>query len=193
MIDVSIVADEISARLIELECKRLGLKCAVSDTPKPDAKLYICELSKVKAEGLPKDKTIAICEQKPTDFPQVIEPQFLLSDLRKMLVQMLTNTPSPKNETPKRQKKAVTVLLSESGKSVKVRGNEISLSATEFKVLELLLSRRGKPVTHGEINSLINGKDTNKVNVYICHLRKKLEAGGDKIIHSVRGKCFMIK
>lgn len=193
MIDVNILATDNSARLIALECERMGLSYRISKTALPDAKLYICDLEFGNADSLPLEKTIAIGSQNGRNFPHSLGSPFLLSDLRQMLVEILTNNLPQKSEAPKRQKKSVTVSLNEKDKSAKTRGNEIPLSPTEFKILDLLLSRKGEVVTHGEISTLIGGESSNKSNVYICFLRKKLEAHGDRIIYSIRGKGFMIK
>lgn len=192
MIDVNIIAKGNTARLIELECGRLGLGCEISELPLSDSRLYICDLEVTDARGLPADKTLVIGNTE--GFSHSLTSTFLLTDLRKKLVEMLTNSaPQEKTVPPKRTKKSPSLTLLESTKSAKLRGGDVSLSPTEFKILSLLLDRKGDVVTHSEIDALIDGGNSNKANVYICFLRKKLEADGEKIIYSVRGKGFMIK
>lgn len=193
MIDVNIIADGNMAKLIALECERMGLKHQISHAPIPDTKLYICDLGFVGANSLPCEKTIVIGNTNDTNFCHSLGSPFLLSEFRKLLVEMLTDSTPTKTEAPRRQKKTLTIVLNDKSQTAKIRGNEIKLSSTEFKILDLLLSRKGEVVTCEEIDTLINNQNSNKTNVYICFLRKKLEAQGDKIIYSIRGKGFTIK
>ncbi|MBO5279743.1 MAG: winged helix-turn-helix transcriptional regulator [Clostridia bacterium] len=193
MIDVNILAKGNVARLISFECERLGLTCRISENPTDEAKLYVCDPEVTSADSLPTAKTLIIGKGDGA-FIHSLEAPFLISDLRKELMSMLTEGEArEKAPAPKKGKKSLSLALNESTKSAKLRGNDISLSPTEFRILSLLLDRKGDVVTHDEINSLIEGERSNKANVYICFLRRKLESGGDKIIYSVRGKGFMIK
>lgn len=65
------------------------------------------------------------------------------------------------------------------GRIVKVNGNEVHLTATEFGILRLLIKNVGKVVTHRQILKEIWGPNsvehTQYIRVYVGHLRKKLE------------------
>ena len=178
MIDVNIIATGNTARLIELECQRFGLSYTISDTPVKGAKIYVCA-SSAGDKKTPPQKTVTVSDT------------FLLEEFRRDM----TGVISKLSAQPTTEKKSGTpsIKLNTEAQSARLRGVDIPLSPTEAKILGLLLAKKGETVSHGEINSLINGKDTNKVNVYVCHLRKKLEARGDKIIYSIRGKGFMLK
>ena len=68
----------------------------------------------------------------------------------------------------------------------------IPLSVYEFKLLSLLCENSGKCVGKAEILSLFDDGNSNIAEVYICHLRNKLEAPfGKKVIYTVRGKGYM--
>lgn len=72
-------------------------------------------------------------------------------------------------------------------------GREILLSELEYKTLACLFERRGETVMREEISSLLGG-DGNMPEVYICHLRRKIDNSlGKKMIYTVRGKGYMIK
>jgi len=63
---------------------------------------------------------------------------------------------------------------------VTVDGQVVNLSPIEFKLLSLLVERRGEVVTHGEILARVWGPnydlgDRRNVKLYIWYLRKKLE------------------
>ena len=77
-------------------------------------------------------------------------------------------------------------------------GKKISLTATEFRLLEFLLANRNRVLSRMEI--LENVWDinfnlgTNVVDVYINYLRKKIDANSDnKIIHTVFGMGYVMR
>lgn len=68
------------------------------------------------------------------------------------------------------------------------------LSEYEYKVLGLLCERRGEVVTRDEISKMLGGEMSNMCDVYICHLRKKIDSTlGLKLILTVRGKGYTVK
>jgi len=72
-------------------------------------------------------------------------------------------------------------------------GRELSLTATEFRLLEFLMSRRGAVFTRGQLLDSVWGHDRvvteRAVDVYILRLRQRLEDDPDRprFIRSVRG------
>ncbi len=75
---------------------------------------------------------------------------------------------------------------------VHLAGSEISLTATEFRLLEFLMSRPGVVFSREQLLDAVWGHDRavtdRTVDVYILRLRQKIEAeGGPAFIRSVRG------
>jgi len=75
---------------------------------------------------------------------------------------------------------------------------ELELSQKEYELLEYLLRHPNQIITRGMIADAVWAgtvdKFTNIIDVYINYLRKKLDTGtGRKIIHTVRGKGFVVK
>jgi len=75
---------------------------------------------------------------------------------------------------------------------------EIELTGREFGLLEYLLRNKNKIVTENTIIAHVWDMNselfTNVVNVYIHHLRKKINKGFDKnLIKTIRGRGFMLK
>ena len=71
---------------------------------------------------------------------------------------------------------------------------KISLSENEHKVLKLLCDNRGEIVEREQIYSLLGAEEGNMGDVYICHLRKKIDNKlGLKLIYTIRGKGYMLK
>ncbi len=62
---------------------------------------------------------------------------------------------------------------------VKVHGREVSLTATEFALLRVLVQHAGKVVTHKHLLRTVWGPNAEEqsqyLRVYFTHLRKKLE------------------
>jgi len=67
-----------------------------------------------------------------------------------------------------------------SSRIVKLRGQEVRLTATEYALLRLLVRHAGKVLTHRQILQEIWGpnqvEQTHYLRVYIAHLREKLES-----------------
>jgi len=194
MIDVNLVAQGNLASLLSLECERLNLEYKISSSPITGAKSYIIDSDFCQAKSPFPKKTVLIGNNSHMDGGYALENPFLLADLRKILKEiMLCEAVQEKKLSPKKQSNAPKLFLDGENQAVTLRGHEIALSPTEFKILSALVAKKGELLTHEEINALIGGEGSNKANVYICFLRKKLEARGDKLIHSIRGKGFMIK
>jgi DNA-binding response OmpR family regulator len=77
------------------------------------------------------------------------------------------------------------------------RGQQpISLTATEFKLLCYLAEHRAKLLTKTQILSAVWGFDAydpNLVEVFISSLRRKLEAHGPRLLHTIRGLGYTLR
>jgi DNA-binding response OmpR family regulator len=70
----------------------------------------------------------------------------------------------------------------------------ISLSDYEYKVLSLLCDNRCEVVEREQISALLGVDDGNMGDVYICHLRRKIDNKlGIKLIYTIRGRGYMLK
>jgi two-component system OmpR family response regulator len=69
-------------------------------------------------------------------------------------------------------------------------GCRLELTATELRLLNFLVEQRGRIVSASQILTAVWGYDAydaNLVHVHISALRRKLEAHGPRILHTVRG------
>ena len=117
------------------------------------------------------------------DFP------FLLEEFRKKV------TVGVKESTPTVQKTAENVIFSDK-KSLTVRllGTSVKLSQSEFIILEALCKKNGEYIPLSELNSMLGAVGGNIAAVYVCHLRRKLEAPlGIRLIFTSGGKGYMTK
>jgi DNA-binding response OmpR family regulator len=100
--------------------------------------------------------------------------------------------------SPQRALKAGDLELDRSSCRVFLRGEEVQLTATEFRLLEYLMSRPGIVYSREQLLDAVWGHDRavtdRTVDVYILRLRQKIEseAEGASYIRSVRGfgYCF---
>ena len=90
------------------------------------------------------------------------------------------------------------LVLDDDAKQVTRNGKEISLTATEYRLLFTLLKNKGKVLSR--IDLLENVWDisfnlgTNVVDVYINYLRKKIDADFEpKLIHTAVGMGYILK
>jgi len=85
------------------------------------------------------------------------------------------------------------VVFDPAGRRVTLEGRPVELTVRELAVLELLLSQVGRLVSRERLEETLYGWDegveSNTVEVYIHHLRKKL---GRDLIRTVRGAGYLI-
>ena len=83
-------------------------------------------------------------------------------------------------------------------REVRRGGRSISLTRTEFALLELLLAHPRRVLTRSQILEQVWGYDFpttgNALEVYIGYLRRKTEAEGEpRLIHTVRGVGYVLR
>ena len=81
---------------------------------------------------------------------------------------------------------------------VKRAGKRVDLTAKEYSLLEYLMSNPGRVLSRNMIIEHVWDESfdglTNVVDVYIRHLRKKVDDGhGTKLIHTVRGVGYAVR
>jgi len=78
-------------------------------------------------------------------------------------------------------------------RSVMLRGEAVILTARELAILETLLLNRGRVMSRERLEQALYGWDegveSNAIEVYVHHLRKKL---GKELIHTVRGVGYLL-
>ena len=75
-----------------------------------------------------------------------------------------------------------------------VEGQSFRLGPNEARLVQILLEHRGEVVSKELLSEVIGESSANKVEVYICYLRRKLdESLGFKLIYTVRQKGYCIR
>ncbi|MWV48625.1 response regulator [Rathayibacter sp. VKM Ac-2803] len=75
-------------------------------------------------------------------------------------------------------------------------GAQLDLTATEFRLLAFLAGSRGRTLSKTQILTQVWGYDhvdPNLVEVHLSSLRKKMEAHGERLIHTVRGLGYRVE
>lgn len=86
------------------------------------------------------------------------------------------------------------VELDPAGRRVYLHGEPVELPAKEFAILEMLMRNAGKVISRGQLESALygwsEGVESNAVEVYIHHLRRKL---GPELIRTQRGIGYLFE
>ena len=117
----------------------------------------------------------------------IVKPFFIRELIARIKLQFRTQS------VPSRVLKSGGVELDRSSCQVKVNSEPLQLTATEFRLLEFLMSRPGVVFSREQLLNAVWGQDRaitdRTVDVYILRLRQKIEkdAAAPRLIHSVRG------
>ncbi len=87
--------------------------------------------------------------------------------------------------------------LDEDSREVTRAGVEISLTATEFELLRFLMRNPKRVLSKAQILDRVwnydFGGQANVVELYISYLRRKIDAGREPMIHTMRGAGYVLK
>jgi DNA-binding response OmpR family regulator len=116
----------------------------------------------------------------------IVKPFFVRELIARIKIQFRGQQPATK------LLKAGELELDRSRCQVRLAGGELSLTATEFRLLEFLMSRPGVVFSREQLLDAVWGHDRavtdRTVDVYVLRLRQKIEPeGGATFIRSVRG------
>jgi DNA-binding response OmpR family regulator len=88
------------------------------------------------------------------------------------------------------------LVVDEGAHTVERRGHLVELTAIEFALLLAFCRNRGLVLTKSQLLTMVWGFDhynLNLVEVHVSALRRKLEATGPRIIHTVRGAGYALR
>ena len=76
-------------------------------------------------------------------------------------------------------------------------GQVVALTSTEFELLRFLMRNQGKALSRQEILRRVweyeFGGKTSIVDLYVSYLRKKIDAGREPMLHTVRGVGYILR
>ena len=117
----------------------------------------------------------------------VVKPFFVRELIARIKLQFRNQT------APPRVLEAGGVVLDTTSRQVRLNGEPLQLTATEFRLLEFLMSRPGVVFSREQLLNAVWGQDRaitdRAVDVYVLRLRQKVErdSAAPVLIHSVRG------
>jgi DNA-binding response OmpR family regulator len=117
----------------------------------------------------------------------VVKPFFVRELIARIKLQFRNQT------APPRVLEAGGVVLDTTSRQVRLNGEPLQLTATEFRLLEFLMSRPGVVFSREQLLNAVWGQDRaitdRAVDVYVLRLRQKVERdyAAPVLIHSVRG------
>ena len=93
-------------------------------------------------------------------------------------------------------KKVKDLEVDYSKREVKVKGKLVSLTFSEYQILNLLIDNPGKAYTKKELNKIIfninEEVESRTIDTHVHNLRKKLKSSGD-LINTIRSVGFIFK
>ena len=202
--------DAILSRIITLEAARLGLEAVCSPAPLADQSLYLLDLDTCQTPAVPEGATMILLiqggkDELPTEWSKrdavVLEKPLLIEELRWVLTRpypavQFRPTPEkpPARRLRTRRESGLRLTIDHEARAATLAGGEpIKLSDTEYKILCLLYEHKNQPVSAEMASHILGHADSNKYNVYICYLRKKLEQGSIRLIRTVRGGGYLLQ
>ena len=116
----------------------------------------------------------------------------------KVLLARLRALARRKQVEPRTQLKIADLVLDPATHEVRRAGSLISLSRTEFVILELLMRDTGRVIVRARLIEAVWGHDrdvqNNTLDVFIRQLRTKVEVTGSaKLIHTIRGVGYTLR
>jgi DNA-binding response OmpR family regulator len=117
----------------------------------------------------------------------VVKPFFVRELIARIKLQFRNQTP------PARVLEAGGLELDVASRQVRMNGEPLSLTATEFRLLEYLMSRPAVVFSREQLLNAVWGQDRaitdRAVDVYILRLRQKIERdpAAPELVHSIRG------
>lgn len=89
------------------------------------------------------------------------------------------------------------LVMIENAREVRRAGEEIELTATEFELLRYLMRNPRRVLSKSQILAQVwdydFGGSAHVVELYVSYLRKKIDAGREPMIHTVRGVGYVLK
>ncbi len=155
-------------------CKRLRSHAELAPTP----------IIFITARASETDRIVGL-ELGANDY--IVKPFFVREVIARIKVQLRRPTDATS------VLKAGALELDRARCQVRLNGQELSLTATEFRLLEYLMGRAGVVFSREQLLDAVWGNDRavtdRTVDVYVLRLRQKLEAepGNPQLIRSVRG------
>ncbi len=150
-----------------------------------DCRLLITDRENIEIEREFTLGVSRIIERAEGHFDAVLRRPILMSELRETVLRLLDRTQVQGSVSHSELELLPNGI-------VRFCGREVSLTDNEYRLLGYLADRRGETVDREILKSTL-GLEGNAVDVYICHLRRKLTFDDRNPIATVRGRGYILK
>ena len=191
--------DAVFARMLELELAAMHFSVVVNSAPtqrKND--LILVDLDSVSVPQKAGDGARIVGFTRLFDVSgldasrrcsMILHRPFQMRILREEVA--LLNVTTQERERPKGEKSNLEVILD--GNTLTIDDKQLTLRPKEVAVMSCLLANRGATVPREELSSIIGESSTNKTDVHICYLRRKIATVTERsVIKTVRGRGYKI-
>ncbi len=191
--------DAVFARMLELELAAMHFSVVVNSAPtqrKND--LILVDLDSVSVPQKAGDGARIVGFTRLFDVSgldasrrcsMILHRPFQMRILREEVA--LLNVTTQERERPKREKSDLEIILD--GNTLTIDDKQLTLRPKEAAVMSCLLANRGTTVPREELSSIIGESSTNKTDVHICYLRRKIATVTERsVIKTVRGRGYKI-
>ena len=189
--------DAVFARMLELELEAMRFSVALNSTPAGrqndlilvdlDSASIPRKVGEARIIGFTRHFEVSALDAQRR-CSMILHRPFQMRVLREELA--LLNAAAEEREVPQGEE---TLEIALSGNTLTLGEKALTLRPKEATVMQALLANRGRSVSREELSALIGESSTNKTDVHVCYLRRKIATVTDRpIIKTVRGKGYKI-
>ncbi len=193
-------ADRVFARMLELDFSMREVSVFFAEKPQDGiyADVVLLDLDSAPAPraesyrrmiGFSRDSSL-LSDTLRRKCSMILHRPFEMKLLRREVLQSETDLPvKVREDAPS----AADYQLDEGDSCLRVNGREVKLTDMERILFKELAEHRGEVLSRERLSLLIGESSANKVDVYICYLRRKLATLTPiRVIETVRGVGYRI-
>ena len=189
--------DAVFARMLELELEAMRFSVALNSTPAGRQNALILvdldsasiprKVGEARIIGFTRHFEVSALDAQRR-CSMILHRPFQMRVLREELA--LLNAAAEEREVPQGEE---TLEIALSGNTLTLGEKALTLRPKEATVMQALLANRGLSVSREELSALIGESATNKTDVHVCYLRRKIATVTEKnIIKTVRNQGYKI-
>lgn len=189
--------DAVFARMLELELEAMHFSVALNSAPAGrqndlilvdlDSASIPRKVGEARIVGFTRHFEVSALDAERR-CSMILHRPFQMRVLREE-VALLDATAEEREE----QKGAENLEITLKGNILTLGEKALTLRPKESAVMSCLLANRGTAVSREQLSALIGESETNKTDVHVCYLRRKIATHTDRpIIKTVRGKGYKI-
>lgn len=191
--------DAVFARMLELELSAMQFSVTINFAPASrENNLILVDLDSASIPQKTQETTRIVGFTRLFDVSgldagrrcsMILHRPFQMRILREEVA--LLDTPAQGREEKKEEIDTLPISLQAS--TLTLGNATLTLRPKEALIMSALLAKRGSSVSREHLSSLLGESSTNKTDVHVCYLRRKIAAVTERpIIKTVRGEGYKI-